>query len=593
MTKEKRTINFKYNLKEYFNLIKPHRWAFIFILFLVFIIEGGYVLGRYLFKVLIDNGTEFTAGNLGHPEFVTILLIIAGVYLFIGTLNAVLKLIKFKILIKVTTNSIADLKRKYFNHIIQLSHKFHTNHKTGSLISRVLRGGHAIDGLNDVIVFNVAPMFFELIITSASVLYFNTASAIVIILTSIVFVGYSVIVQNKSKQWADEYNQTEDIEKGMIGDIMTNIDSVKYFGKENLIKSKFKKISENTKNAAAKFWNYFGIMDLGQSIILSLGVFFLVLFPVRSLLRGEMSIGTLVFIYTVFGNVVGNLFGFVHGIRQYYKAMIDFEDLFQYGKIENDIIDNPKAKKLEIKKGEIEFKDLGFKYHKHKLFENFNLDIKKNQKVALVGHSGCGKTTLIKLLYRFYDLDGGQITIDGKDIRSFKQESLRSELSIVPQEAVLFDDTIYNNIAFSNPKATEKQVFEAMKFAQLDKIIASFPDKEKTIVGERGVKLSGGEKQRVSIARAILANKKVLVLDEATSALDSETEYEIQKDLKRLMEGRTSIIIAHRLSTIMHADKIVVMDKGKIIQMGKHTELIKKFGPYRKLWDLQKGGYIK
>ena len=213
--------------------------------------------------------------------------------------------------------------------------------------------------------------------------------------------------------------------------------------------------------------------------------------------------------------------------------------------------------------------------------------------MAFVGPSGSGKTTLVRLLYRFYDVSSGRILIDGEDLRDFKQESLRSEMSIVPQECILFDDTIYNNIAFSNPSASKEEVMKAIKFAQLDKTIENFPNKEQTIVGERGIKLSGGEKQRVSIARAILADKEILVLDEATSSLDSETEYEIQKDLAKLMEGRTSIIIAHRLSTIMNADKIVVLKNGKIVQEGKHSELAEQPGEYRKLWKLQKEGYLE
>ena len=310
-------------------------------------------------------------------------------------------------------------------------------------------------------------------------------------------------------------------------------------------------------------------------------------------LNYEMSLGTIVFIYTAYGSLVGNMFGFVWGMRGFSRAMADFEYLFEYGKSKNEIKDKPGAKNLNIEKGEIEFKDVSFKYGKRNLFDGFNLKIKPNQKVAFVGHSGCGKTTLIKLLYRFYDLNYGEIKIDGESIGDFKQESLRSEMSIVPQEAILFDDTIYNNVSFSNPKASQRAVMQAMKFAQLDKIVNEFPKKEKTIVGERGIKLSGGEKQRVSIARAILANKKILVLDEATSSLDSQTEHEIQQDFERLMKGRTNIIIAHRLSTIMNADKIVVLDKGKIVQMGTHRQLINQQGRYKQLWNLQKGGYIR
>lgn len=306
-----------------------------------------------------------------------------------------------------------------------------------------------------------------------------------------------------------------------------------------------------------------------------------------------MSIGDLIFIFTLFTNFFGPLFGFVQGMRNFYRAMADFEALFYYRKIKNAIPDKENAKTLKVKKGIIEFNKVSFSYKRRKIVPYFNLKIKQNEKVALIGPSGGGKSTLVKLLYRLYDLDDGKITIDGKDITSFKQESLRSELSIVPQECILFDDTIYNNIAFSNPQATREQVMKAIKFAQLDKIILNFPDKEHTIVGERGVKLSGGEKQRVSIARALLADKKILVLDEATSALDSATEHEIQKDLEKLMRGRTSIMIAHRLSTIMKADTIIVLDKGKIIQKGSHKQLIKQKGLYKKLWNLQKGGYIK
>lgn len=272
--------------------------------------------------------------------------------------------------------------------------------------------------------------------------------------------------------------------------------------------------------------------------------------------------------------------------------MSEFESLFKYGKIDQEVKDAPNAKRIRIKEGKIDFRDVTFAYKNRKILDKFTLEVPKNKKVALVGPSGAGKSTIVKLLYRFYEPNQGSILIDGKDIRRFKQEPLRGELSIVPQECVLFDDSIYNNIAFSNPKANRKEVFRAIKFAQLDKIIKKFSNKEHTIVGERGVKLSGGEKQRVSIARAILANKKILVLDEATSSLDSETEHEIQRDLFKLMEGRTSIIIAHRLSTIMRADIIIVIDKGRIVQKGTHDDLIKKDGLYKKLWELQKGGYI-
>jgi ATP-binding cassette subfamily B protein len=384
-----------------------------------------------------------------------------------------------------------------------------------------------------------------------------------------------------------------DIEKGMISDVFTNIDSIKYFGKEKKISRNFSKTMKNTKLANLKFWKYYKWLSAGQIGILSIGTFFIIYLPLTQFLSKEITLGTLVFIYTIYGNIVGPVFNLAQGIRKFYRSIGDLHDLFGYGKIENEIKDKPNAEELKIKEGTVEFKNVDFKYGRRKFFSNFNLKIKKNEKLALVGHSGCGKTTLVKLLNRFYDVDSGEILIDGKNITNFKQESLRRETGIVPQECILFDDTIYNNIRFANEKAPREEIMKAMKFAQLDRIIKNFPKKENTIVGERGVKLSGGEKQRVSIARAILANKKILVLDEATSSLDSETEHEIQKDLKKLLKGRTSIIIAHRLSTIMNADKIIVMKNGKILQQGKHEDLIKQRGEYNKLWSLQKGGYIK
>jgi len=593
MIDEKYTIHFKKNLKEYWSFISKYKWIALLLLFFGLLIELMRVVDKFLFKIIIDKGTEFTEGNLLRPEYIQILLVIAAIFIGVTIFRTILNFYNLHIMNRLFMATITDLKRKYYNHIIHLSHNFHTSHKTGSLISRLIRGSSAMERLSDVIVWNVFPLIFQSVIVVGSLIYFDIRSAITVVIMGIAFITYSIIVQNRQRVANLDRTKKEDSEKAYISDTMMNIDSIKYFGKENLIKNKFKAYSHKTRKAYIKFWDYFRLLDAGQSAIVGFGLFFLILFPILGFLDGNITLGSLVFIYTIYGNMMWPLFGFVHGVRAYYRSMADFEDLFRYGDIENDIKDMPKSKELVIHNGEIEFKDISFKYHKRNIFKDFNLKINKNQKIALVGHSGSGKTTLVKLLYRLYDPQKGEILIDGKDIRNFKQESVREELSIVPQEAVLFDDTIYNNIAFSNPKATKKQVFAAIKFAQLDKIIRSFPNKEETIVGERGVKLSGGEKQRVSIARALLADKKVLVLDEATSSLDSQTEYEIQRDLKELMKGRTSIIIAHRLSTIMHADKIIVMEKGKIVQMGRHNELIRKSGTYRKLWNLQKGGYIK
>jgi len=593
MTKEKRKIDLKYNLKTYFDLLKKYKYLALIIVFLSIFLRGRLIIQKFLFKFIIDNSTNFTAGLIELNTLINTLLIIGAIFLGLTLISPIVTWFRETFLINLTTNMMQDLKKKYFNHIVGLHHEFHTTHKTGSLISRLLRGGWTVDKMNDIIVYNFAPLIIEIILVTLSLLYFDWISAVIALIVSILFISYGFFFQRIQQSANLEAVEAEDIEKGNTADFIMNIDSIKYYGKEKAIKSRYEKLTTETKIAHRKHWYYFRWYGPVLITIQSLGLLLVVYFSLLRFINNEITLGTLVFIYTAYAGLMEPMWRFNGGIRDFYRSMADFQDLFEYGKIHNEIKDKPNAEELKIKNGEIELKNIDFKYGKRTIFEDFNLKIPQNNKVALVGHSGCGKTTLIKLLYRLYDVNKGEILIDGKNINNVKQHSLREGMSIVPQECLLFDDTIYNNIRFSNPKASKEEILNAIKFAQLDKIIQEFPNKENTIVGERGVKLSGGEKQRVSIARAILANKKVLVLDEATSSLDSETEYEIQKDLENLMKGRTSIIIAHRLSTIMNADKIVVMKKGKIVQMGKHRELINQQGEYRRLWNLQKGGYIK
>ena len=591
--KKDRKIDFRENIKEYWSILSEHKVLFFSLVFLGLILEALKIIPSFLFKELVDKGEKFGADLITKIELTDVLLIIAGIFILTTIARSIIRWMVSHFLIFLDTTMVQNLKTKYFNHILELSHNFHTTHKTGALISRLGRGSAAIESLNDILIFQILPLFFNLILVGFSLAYFSTIPAIVIAIVVIIFVSYSFWIQQLQQKYKLIFNSEQDREKGMVGDVFTNVDSIKYFGKEKLIEKKYASIAKETKKKEITLWNFYNWLSAGQSFIIGIGLFGALLFPLLDFLNGDISIGSLTFIYLIYANLRGPVFSFVHGLRNYYRVMADFESLFYYGKITNEIKDKSNAKNIDIKHGTIEFENIDFKYHKRRIFKDFSLSVKKNQKIALVGHSGCGKSTLIKLLYRLYDIEKGRILIDGKDIRDIKQESLRSELSIVPQECVLFDDTIYNNIKFSNPKATDKEIKRAIKFAQLDKIIRILPEKEKTIVGERGVKLSGGEKQRVSIARAVLANKKILVLDEATSSLDSETEYEIQKDLQKLMKNRTSIIIAHRLSTIMHSDKIVVMQRGKIVEIGTHRTLLKKKGHYFKLWNLQKGGYIK
>ena len=586
-------IDYGYNLREYWGYLKKYKALFLLLLLVVFLNQAGAIMDKFLFKIIIDNGTAFSAGNLLKNEFIQILLVITLVYVITIILRFALQWLHTHLINILDAKLILDLKNKYFSHIMKLSYDFHTTHRTGSLISRLLRGGRAMEQMTDTLIFNFAPLLFQTIAVCISLWYFSLIPAIIVFCTVLAFVIYSYIIQQKQRQATLAVNEAEDLEKAQVSDYFMNIDTIKYFGKEENVFQRFRKIAEQTKIALIRNWHFYRWMNAGHSVILNIGTFLVILFPLLDFLNGRISIGTLTFIYTAYTNIFTPLFSFDALVRLYYQSMADFESLFQYGKIKNEVKDQPGATPLKIKKGVIEYKDINFSYRQRNILSHFNLKIPAGKRIALVGPSGSGKTTLVKLLYRMYDVQGGKITLDGKDIHQVQQESLRSEMSLVPQECLLFDDTIYHNIAFSNPTASKEEVMEAIRLAQLNKIIQQFPKKEHTIVGERGVRLSGGEKQRVSIARALLANKKILVLDEATSALDSRTEREIQQSLEKLMKHRTSIIIAHRLSTIMNADAIVVMDKGKIVQMGKHSELIRQPGMYKKLWNLQKGGYIK
>ena len=584
-------LDVKYILKTYWSFLRKEKPLLtgLIISALFITIIGLYT--RILYKTVIEKGEIFARGEMSASTFVESFIIIAIIWIIALILVAIIDWIKIHTLNKLETNMMFDLKTYFYNHILNLSHKFHTTHKTGSMIARIGRGSSAMERMTDFMAFQILTLIFEVIISGIALVYIDKTIGLVALISGIMFAFYHNTLQKIQRKRTLVTNSAEDIEKAMIGDTFTNIDSIKHYGKENIIQNKYSFLSNKTKNAQLSQWQIERPMNLGR-LIMNIGSLLILFIAIKSFINGNITLGALVFAWGTYWGLMESIRNFMQGLRGYHRSIADFHDLFQYEKIENEIKDVPNAKNMQIKHGIIEFNNVSFKYNQNELFKNFNLKVNQNQKVALVGHSGSGKSTLVKLVYRLYDLDKGEIIIDGKNIKDIKQKSLRSELSIVPQECVLFDDTIYKNISFSNPKATRREVLQAIKFAQLDKTIAKFPYKENTIVGERGVKLSGGEKQRVSIARAILANKKILLLDEATSSLDSKTESEIQRDLQKLMQGRTSIIIAHRLSTIMSADLIIVLDKGKIAQQGTHNQLINKPGIYRELWSLQKGGYL-
>ncbi|MGM5484168.1 MAG: ABC transporter ATP-binding protein [Nanobdellota archaeon] len=585
-------IHYKYNLKIYWNFLKKYKLLFFGLLSLILFIEASYVADNYIFKLIVKYSEELIKEIINKGDFIFYLEILAIVFVVLMVFRSLAKFFQFHLMAHLGGGLRKDLKEFFFNHLVRLSFRFHSDEKKGALISKIIRNANAIDEMTDIIIFNFMPLFFKLSVVLITLLFISKIHAVIILSMIIVYLIYSIIFTQKRMPYIVESNEAEDFEKAKLADYMNNVESIKYFGKENRINKKFGKHTSNSQNKFIDRVKMYSYIEAGQSTIIALGLLSIFFFSVKGILNGTMDISTVTYSYTVFGGLLGNLFSFMHGYRRFFDTMAHFEGLFRYAKLENEIKNPNKAKKARIRKGEVEFRNVNFGYNnKRKIFKNLNLKIDKGKKVALVGHSGSGKSTLIKLLYRLYDVNKGNILIDGKDIKYFNKEDLRSEMSIVPQECALFDDTIFNNIAFAKPGATKKEVYSAAKKSQLDKIVKDFPQGYDTIVGERGIKLSGGEKQRVSIARALLADKKLLILDEATSSLDSKTEFDIQKALEKLMKNRTSIIIAHRLSTIMKADFIVVFSKGKIVEKATHDELVAKEGHYSKMWDLQKGGF--
>jgi len=586
-------VPIKENMNYYFSLLAKYKGMAILGLITVIFLQIASLGENFLFKAVIDNAEKLTSGLMSESTFVNSLFLLGILFILIFIVKVVGAWVRIYTVNHLDARLMRDLKQKFFNHLISLSHKFHSEKKTGSIISRITRGSRSIEIITDVIIFSVLPLLFRFSLIVASFIYFDLSTGLALLLTSGGFIWYSIWMQGRQQKDQIRSNQAEDLEKGFIGDVFTNVDTIKYFGKEKRIYLKYKQLSDKTYNRLLKFWDHFSWMDAGQNLILGVGTFFIFALPIWGLIKGTLTIGTLAFIYTTYVTFVGLLFQFVHGYRGFKRGIVDFNDLYQYSKVVNDIEDIKGAKAIKVTKGKISFRSVDFSYGNDKLIKDLNLTIPENSKVAIVGPSGSGKSTLVKLLFRLYDLDKGEIYIDDQDIAKVKQESLRNEMSIVPQDAILFDDSIYNNIKFSNPKATSKDVMKAIRFAQLDQLIKRLPLGVNTIVGERGVKLSGGERQRVSIARAVLANKRILVLDEATSALDSQLEAEIQNDLEKLMIGRTSIVIAHRLSTIMKSDIIIVVENGKIVEAGTHGELLnRESGLYKKLWNLQAGSFV-
>ena len=479
----------------------------------------------------------------------------------------------------------------------RFSTDWHVNSFAGATVRKITRGLWAMNSFVDqTILFGFVPLTL-LIIGMTGVMFWRwQLLGIAMIIGTIVYASISIWLTTKIIAPRGRAAARADTQVGAaLADTITCNATVKSFGQENIEDLIFEKIAEKWKRATWKVWLGHNSVDILQAIGMTSFKFGLLIPAVWLWVKGIASVGEVVFVFASYNLISSHLRGIGERIRETQKATNDMEDFVEFSLMPFAVTDRKNAKKLRVKKGAIEFKNITFQYpnQKRPMFKNFSLKIQAGEKIALVGHSGGGKTTFVKLVQRLYDVQDGAIMIDRQNLAEVTQESLRQQIGLVPQEPLLFHRSLAENIAYGRPAAKLDEIKRVAKLAHAAEFIEKLPDKYETLVGERGVKLSGGERQRVAIARAMLADTPILVLDEATSSLDSSSEKLIQDALKKLIRRRTTIMIAHRLSTIKSADRILVFEKGKIIESGSHTQLVrKKGGLYRKLYELQAGGFI-
>jgi len=476
-----------------------------------------------------------------------------------------------------------------FRHLHAQSLRFHLERRTGGLAVDIERGARSIRFLINFTLFNIGPTRLEILMV-AGILFakYDPWFGAITLLTLAVYIGFTVTITNWRLQYRRAMNETDASANARAVDSLLNYETVKYFNNEAFEAERLNRDLTAAENAAVKSELSLAWLNAGQAFIIAIGVTAMMGLAAQGVADGSMTIGDLVlvnaFLIQLF--IPLNFLGTVY--REIRNALTDMEKLFGLLQRPPEIADADDAPPLAVPHGEVCFEGVYFAYDARRpILEGIDFIIPTGRKLAVVGASGAGKSTLSRLLFRFFDVSAGRILIDGQDIRTVSQDSLRAAIGMVPQDTVLFNDSLYYNIAYGRPNASREEVLAAARAAHLDRFIASLPDGYDTVVGERGLKLSGGEKQRVAIARAVLKNPPILVFDEATSSLDSATEQAIQEELARISVNRTTLVIAHRLSTVVDADEIIVLDAGRIVERGRHAELMMRDGRYAEMWRLQ------
>ncbi|MBO1016935.1 ABC transporter ATP-binding protein/permease [Achromobacter sp. SD115] len=549
----------------------------------LFAAKAATVYVPLLYKQAIDQLGK------GAPGAVTVPL---GLILAYGTarvLSLLFSELRDAIFARVGQHAIRAVGLQVFRHLHALSLRFHLTRQTGGLNRAIERGTKGIQTLLSFLLFSILPTFFEIgLVCIVLWKMFDIWLALATGATVTLYMAYTLLVTEWRAKFRRQMNETDSEANTKAIESLLNYETVKYFGNEEHEARRYDASLTRYERAAVRSQVSLSVLNVGQAAIISVGLTLVMWMAATGIAEGRYTLGDFVLVNTYLLQLYQPLsfFGFVY--REIKQAIIDMERMFELLGQDREVADRPDAQPLRVTGGEVEFRDVHFGYDARRpILKGVSFTIPAGKTVAVVGTSGAGKSTIARLLFRFYDADGGAILIDGQDVREVTQASLRAAIGVVPQDTVLFNDTILYNIGYGRPGATEGEIQAAARLAHIHDLIMAMPDGYQTMVGERGLKLSGGEKQRVAIARTILKNPAIFLFDEATSALDSHTEREIQANLREVSQGRSTLIIAHRLSTVADADEIIVLGEGRIVERGRHPQLLAHGGVYAGMWARQ------
>ncbi len=570
-----------------------NRWWFAFFFVAILIRESSILFEPQIYKHIVESFQSFSAGTIDGTEVRAQALDSLKFYIGVQCVLVAAFVLQFYTVNRFQVNVMSSAAQNFIQHVLNLSFRFHSNRKTGTLSKEFARGISALEAIMDAIMFNWIPLVIR--VTGVTLVFWtiDPRLAAIVFFMVIFFMTVTLVVSLSLQKKRTQANDSDDEGTGRIIDALMNAELVKYYQQEENEARLFAQSRVEWKRRKLQEWDSWIFVGSFQMTIVAIAVSAILWILLSILQLGQTSASTVVVIVSYVTVMAGILWEVQWNIRRFIEGVTDANKFFAYFNEEQEIVDAPNARQLVVTDGAIQFSNVEFGYSDtKKIMHGLTLSVAPRSSIALVGPSGVGKSTIVKLLYRFYDPASGSIVIDGQNIADVTQLSLREQLSIVPQETALFNETIGYNIAYGQENASQEDIERVAKLAHIHEFIMTLPDKYDTLVGERGVKLSGGEKQRISIARALLRDTPIVILDEPTSSLDSASEQEIQAALENLMKQRTVVIIAHRLSTIMHSDMIAVINKGVVSEQGTHDELLTQNGLYHKLWSLQAGGYI-